>query len=342
MRFVAWAAQVLAAVGEANNGNLGPGSGLGKIAEVIGFPGLTYDTFVAREGVAAALMTAMHDLEDLDLVKFANVDHGCTLTGWGRDIVAAGLPTIYEDIFDIVLSPTQIRFLARLHEGSLVEGDGWTDLGFADADAIYAEIGLPSTEYSDTIARMTWFGDLENKGMIKPESRALGSANSYRPTLRGVIVVTEPNPLPGGNRSGLIDWTIPTPGFDAVERELNDLKVKVLAATTDADLSDVGLRCRRILVETMQVVYRPEMVPAGEEPPAPDKVVPMLDRYLAATLPGEDHEEYRQFVRGALRLASARVHADRTGRAAAVAAAQGTISFVRAIQAIERERPLEV
>lgn len=341
MRFVEWAAKVLTAVGEANRGNLGPGAGLAKVGEVLGFPNLQRDDFVAREGPAGGLMTAMDDLEGVDLVQFQNVDYGCTLSGRGRDIVVAGLPTIYPDIFDIVLRPVQIQFLARLYEACLVEGDGWANLQFADADAIYAEIGLPSSEYADTIERFTFFGDLEKKGMAKREHRTLGSADSYRPTLAGAIVVTEPNPLPGGGRAGLIDWSVPTPGFDAVERELGDLKVKLLAATTDADLSDIGLRCRRILVETMQVIYRTEMAPEGQKPPSPQDADEMLGLYLSARLPGKDYEAYRQFIRGAWALASARVHADRTGRAAAFAAAQGTISFVRAIQAIERERPLE-
>jgi hypothetical protein len=169
----------------------------------------------------------------------------------------------------------------------------------------------------------------------------MGSADSYRPTLAGAIVVTEPNPLPGAGRAGLIDWSVPTPGFEAIERELGDLKVKLLAAATDADLSDIGLRCRRILVETMQAVYRTDMVPKGTKPPSPQDADEMLGHFLAPRLPGKDHEAYRHFIRGARALASARVHADRTGRAAASAAAQGAISFVRAIQAIERERPPE-
>jgi hypothetical protein len=176
--------------------------------------------------------------------------------------------------------------------------------------------------------------------MVKREHRTMGSPDSYRPTLAGAIIVTEPNPLPGAGRAGLIDWSVPTPGFGAVERELGDPKVKLLAATTDADLSDIGLRCRRILVETMQAVYRTDMVPEGLKPPSPQDADEMLGHYLASRLPGKDHEAYRHFIRGAWALASARVHADRTGRAAAFAAAQGTISFVRAIQAIEREHPL--
>ena len=55
-----------------------------------------------------------------------------------------------------------------------------------------------------------------------------------------------------------------------------------------------------------------------------------------ARLPGEDNEEYRKFLRAAWALAGARVHSDRTGRASAIAAAQGTLAFLRAVQAIQR------
>jgi hypothetical protein len=83
------------------------------------------------------------------------------------------------------------------------------------------------------------------------------------------------------------------------------------------------------------------MVPERVKPPPPLDDDEMLGQFLGSRLPGKDREAYRRFICGAWALASARVHADRTGRAAAFAAAQGTISFVRAIQAIERERPHE-
>ena len=86
----------------------------------------------------------------------------------------------------------------------------------------------------------------------------------------------------------------------------------------------------------MQAVYRPEMVPEGTKPPSRQDADEMLAYYLKDRLAGKDYEAYRQFVRGAWALASARVHADRTGRASAVAAAQGALSFLRALKAIER------
>ena len=78
------------------------------------------------------------------------------------------------------------------------------------------------------------------------------------------------------------------------------------------------------------------MVPEGASAPSPQDADEVLGHYLVARLPGKDNAAYRKFVRGAWSLASARVHADRTGRAYAIAAAQGTLSFIRAVEGIER------
>ncbi len=78
-----------------------------------------------------------------------------------------------------------------------------------------------------------------------------------------------------------------------IEESLANLKVKLDGAVTDADLSDVALRCRRLLVDVMAVVYRPEMVPEGTKPPSPQDADEMLGHYLAVRLPGKDNEAYR-------------------------------------------------
>ena len=164
----------------------------------------------------------------------------------------------------------------------------------------------------------------------------MSSPNTYRPTYLGAVLATQADPRHGFARAGLIDWSVPTPHFEAIEESLADLKMKLGGAVTDADLSDVGLRCRRLLVDVMQAVYRPAMVAKGSAAPSPQDADEMLGLYLAARLPGKDNAAYRQFLKGAWAIASARVHSDRTGRASAVAAAQGALSFLRAVQAIER------
>lgn len=336
MRYPAWVAKVFHAVGEDGRANLGPGPGLATIGSTLNFDGLTREDFVARTGPAGGLMTAMYDLEKINLVKFQNVEYGNSLSPDGRDVAATGLASLWPEIFDIPASARERIFLARLMSASLQEGDGWADLVFVDADPIYADCGFPTGEYADAIARFQFYGDLERKGLVRAEHHTMGSPNTYRPTYLSAVLVSEADPRHGGARAGLIDWSVPTPGFETIEDGIAELKRKLDGAVSDADLSDVGLRCRRLLVDVMHVVFRPEMVPAGRPAPSPQDADEMLGHYLEARLPGKDKEAYRKFVRGAWALASARVHADRTGRASAVAASQGTLSFIRAVQAIER------
>src|SRR2546425_10144700 len=130
-------------------------------------------------------MTAMYDLDKISLVKFQNVAHGNALTADGRDLLDAGLSSAWSDIYAIPANEAERMFLARLYAASVQEGDGWADLKFVDADPLYADCGLPTGEYADTIGRFQFYGDLERKGLVRAEHHTMGSANSYRPTYLG-------------------------------------------------------------------------------------------------------------------------------------------------------------
>jgi hypothetical protein len=279
----------------------------------------------------------MYDLESIGLIEFNNVDHGNKLTADGRDVVAAGLSSVWPDIAEIPVSDTERAFLARLYEVAAVGNDQWADFAFVDADPIYRDLGLEAAEaYHTTIQRLTFLGDLEKKRLVRPESKTLGGPNSYRPTYLAAVLVAEPDARDRGSQAGVIDWSEPTPGFEAIGDRLADLKVRLAVARTDDDLSDVGRRCRDIAADAVDVVFRLEMTPAGAKPPSRQDAEERLQLYLKFKAPGDDFEEFRAFLRAALKLASARTHSARTGRAAAVASAQGLISFVRALEAIQR------
>ena len=314
MRYVAWVAKVFQGLADMGRGSLRGGIGLPALGSALGFDELTYDAFVAGDQPARGLMTAIFDLDKIGLVTFTNVAHGNSLTSSGRDVAAAGLASVWQKVFEIPVSEAERMFLARLFVASSREGDGWADLAFVEADPIYAECGFPTGEYADAIARYEFYGDLERKLLVRAEHHTMGSPNTYRPTYLAAVLVSQADPRHGGAHAGLIDWSIPTPGFGAVEEGIADLKVKLDGAVTDADLSDIGLRCRRLLVDVMHVVYRPGMVPEGTDAPSPQDADEMLGHYLAVRLPGKDNEAYRKFLRGAWALAGARVHADRTER----------------------------
>jgi hypothetical protein len=334
VRYVAWVERVFEALAAAEQGSpLTGGVSLSAVAERLGLGAMDRDTFAAHGEPAEALMTAMYDLDAIGLVDFTNVAHGNRLTAAGREVTQHGFGPIHAECWSILLSEPQTTFLARLCRRSIVEADEWADLTFVDVPAVYDEIwpAEPGAEYVHDIQRRTFLEDLRAKGLL----RRMG-VDELRPTYVAAVIVTEPDPRSGARRGGLIDWPRPTPGFEAIEDRIGELKMLLEGALTDDDLSDVGRRCRDIAADAVDVVFREEMVPPCEGAPSRQDAEGRLALYLAARAPGDDFEELRRFLRAALALAHARTHSARTGPAAAVAAAQGLISFVRALQAVER------
>ena len=334
MRYTAWVARVFFAMADASRAT--PDFGLPVVGTALGFPGLDWEAFVAREAVAGALVNAAHDLAAAGLIEFKNVDHGNRLTPDGRDVAAHGMDALWEFYFDVPLSEHDRTFLARLYGYSFTEGDGWSDLQFVSVADAYSETVEPSNGGYQHVVRHTEFlGDLVRKRMLRPRSAVMGS-DSYRPTYAAAVVLTEADPRDRGRQAGVIDWSVPTPGFETIEERLADLKLLLAGAATDDELSDVGRRCRDIAADAVDVAFRRLATPEADSVASRQDTDARLREYLAARMPGHDFEAYRAFTRKALALANARTHSARTGRATAIAAAQGLLSFVRALQAIER------
>lgn len=336
MKYTTWVDDVFHALERASSSGWG-GVGLSAVGSEIGIDGLTYEAFTKREGMPAALMTAMTDLEAIGLVEFVNVSHGNKLTPHGRDVAAAGIRSLWPEIAAFQVSDMERAFLARLYKASLVGDERYADFAFADAEEIYLDLGLESADsYKTGMQRMTFLGDLERKTLVKREDWTIGSPDNYRPTYLAAVLIAEPDARDRAFDAGLIDWSQPTPGFEVIEERLAGLKVRLAGARSEDDLSDVGRRSRDIAVDVLDVVFRPEMVPDGVEAPSRQDAKGRLTYYLAARAGGRENEELRAFLKAALGLANARTHSSRTGHAGAVASAQGLLSFVRAIEAIER------
>jgi hypothetical protein len=333
MRYVTWVERVFSGFVKAVEQKYSVS--LTDVGEAIGLPRMGYDDFARHEGVADALLVAAHDLEDIGLVKFPNVAHGNELTPLGRDVAAVGIRSIWADIAGIALRPDEEAFVARLYDQTRIEDPLWASLGGADPNVIFAEIAPDLDDYAASLQRMSLIGDLNRKGLIR-QSISGSIGRSYRPTYVGVVLVSEPDFRDRGAGAGLIDWSVITPGFELIEDRLAELKTKLAIARTSDDLSDVGRRCRDLATDAMAVVFRPEMVPDGEENPGPRDAKRQLDYYLRTRLQGEVSAAYRRFLRASLELANARAHSDQTGLAAAIASAQGLLSFLRALEAIER------
>ncbi len=337
MRYTTWVSDVFTALVRIAPSRFGS-VGLAALGHEIGFAGLTGDDFGRDDGVTRAILTALYDLAALDLVEVDNVGTGNRVSDSGRDVAASGgLPSLWPAIGDIHITEVERAFLTRLYVASSITGDGWADLRFADAEPIHRDLGLEASgEHETRIERMTFLGDLERKGLVRAESVAIGASDSYRPTYVSAVLAAETDARDRGIEAGLLDWSVPTPGFEAIADRLAELKIRLADARSDGDLSDIGLRCRDIAADAVDVVFRPDMVPAGERAPSRQDAEERLRLYLRARAGGKANEDLRSFVRAALGLAHARTHSARTGRAAAVASAQGLLSFVRSLEAMER------
>ncbi len=332
MRYAVWVERVFGGFLEAAEGNYT--FSLMQVADAIGMPGLDNGAFASHDGLPDALVTAAADLAAIDLVHFENIAHGNQVTADGRDVAERGIRSLRSEISSITLRPDEEAVLARMYELSRIEETDWAGLGGADTDVISAELWPGLDPYHRQMRMMKVLGDLDRKRLI---TRAPGSGmQSQRPTYVGVVRISEPDGRDDALEAGLIDWSAPTPGFDAVEDRLAELKTRLAAARSPDDFSDIGRRCRDIAADAVAAVFRPEMAQAGTPVPSRQDAKGRLALYLDARAGGGEMAELRDFLRSSLKLANARTHSSRTGAAAAVAAAQGLLSFVRALQALER------
>ena len=260
-----------------------------------------------------------------------SVHHGNVLTPAGRDVAALGFEELRDAATEVPLSDDERTFLAKLHLASAVEGEGWADLVAVDAAPIWAEL-WQGEEYEGKMKAWTTLGDLKDKGLVFYRHM------SCRPTYVAAIVLAEPDPRFGGARAGLIDWSVPTPGWEAIENRISELKVRLAASVTEDDQQDIGRRCRNLAADALGVVFRPSMVPVGQKRPSPQDANRLLPLYLEARAQGAELKELRKFLRASLEMANAGTHSGHVARASAIATAQGMLGFVRALQALDRMR----
>jgi len=136
-------------------------------------------------------MTAMQDLARLRLVTFENIDWGNELTTLGRDVVDFGLASIWPGLAKVHLSAQANSFLAKLYEASTLEEETWADLQLVDTDEAARLVGLRGGEGSDLIGRITFLGDLEQKGLLEAGPRFGGGPLVDRPTYVAAVLLTE-------------------------------------------------------------------------------------------------------------------------------------------------------
>lgn len=98
-------------------------------------------------------------------------------------------------------------------------------------------------------------------------------------------------------------------GWDRVDRQIAEARVRLQSARTEEQYQAVGLLCREVLISVAQEVFDPtrhqtvDGVPAGKT-----DVMRMLEAFIATELGGGTNEEVRAHAKAALRLALALQH----------------------------------
>lgn len=128
-------------------------------------------------------------------------------------------------------------------------------------------------------------------------------------------------------------------GWPKVDRQMEEVRSRLLEASTEEQFQAVGLLCRETLISVAQAVYVAERHPTTDGVAASQTDAKrMLEAFIAVELGGAANDETRSHAKAALRLALALQH-DRTAdfRTAALCA-EATVSVVNIVGIISGAR----
>ncbi|EEI63875.1 hypothetical protein [Corynebacterium glucuronolyticum] len=117
-------------------------------------------------------------------------------------------------------------------------------------------------------------------------------------------------------------------GWQQVDHEIRELRVKFAGARTSADYSDVGNRAVRVLESLNRVAFDPARhIPKGVDASnfTEGKTKNRLERFVEVELPGKSNQELRSLVRNVVSLANNVKHAQTPTRREAGIAADSVI-----------------
>ena len=116
-----------------------------------------------------------------------------------------------------------------------------------------------------------------------------------------------------------------------LERRIAGLKDEYARARHLDDYQDVGRRSRAILIDAVNMVWRPSMCSAGEEPPRTDDAKNRFDQIVASRLSGSSYEQLRGWFKSTWALANRTTHSGTAARMSAFASGQATLALTRTL-----------
>lgn len=128
-------------------------------------------------------------------------------------------------------------------------------------------------------------------------------------------------------------------GWQKVDRQLQEVRLRLDTAESEEQYQAVGLLCREVLISVAQEVYDPDRYPSPEGvAPSDTDARRMLELFFSAELTGGGNEEARAHARAALRLALALQHRRTADFRMAALCAEATSSVVNILAVLGGRR----
>jgi hypothetical protein len=128
-------------------------------------------------------------------------------------------------------------------------------------------------------------------------------------------------------------------GWQKVDRQLQEVRLRLDTATSEEQYQAVGLLCREVLISVAQEVYDPNRHQhQGAVAPSETDAARMLEAFFAANLAGSSNEESRAHAKAALRLALALQHRRTADFCMAALCAEATSSVVNILAVLAGRR----
>jgi len=128
-------------------------------------------------------------------------------------------------------------------------------------------------------------------------------------------------------------------GWQKVDRQLQEMRMRLDSAETEEQYQAVGLLCREILISVAQEVHDPiRHVPTDGVGPSDTDAKRMLDAIFDTELKGSSSDEARAHAKAAVRLALALQHKRTADFRTAALCAEGTLSVVNMLAVLAGRR----
>lgn len=140
-------------------------------------------------------------------------------------------------------------------------------------------------------------------------------------------------------RSGRVQVFQEPTGWQKVDRQTQEVRIRLHTADTEEKFQTVGLLCREVLITSAQQVYDRSRHPSRDGvPPSDSDAGRMLEAFFASELNGGENEEVRAHAKAALRLALALQHKRTADFRMAALCAEATMSVVNIVAVLGGRR----